>query len=73
MTAIRYKWVLENYILPTLNESKYAMLQDNHPIHNTKEIKEWLDNIGMRVIDHPAQSPDLNPIENVWHLFKLEL
>jgi hypothetical protein len=34
---------------------------------------EWLDFNDIRTIPHPARSPDLNPIENIWWLFKQNL
>ncbi|KAG1253299.1 hypothetical protein G6F68_011401 [Rhizopus microsporus] len=35
--------------------------------------QEWLKSNEVKVIDWPAYSPDLNPIENMWYFVKCEL
>ncbi|KAF0749378.1 hypothetical protein AaE_007060, partial [Aphanomyces astaci] len=40
--------------------------QDNASIHGSTETKEFLEAHNVRVMEWPAKSPDLNPIENMW-------
>lgn len=44
----------------------FRFVQDNDPKHSSKLIKEWLLYNVKSTLPHPPQSPDLNPIENLW-------
>ena len=52
---------------------KSIFQQDNAPIHTAKSISKIFKNLKMKVLDWPAQSPDLNPIENIWRRIKFGL
>ena len=47
--------------------------QDNAKIHKTPAVISWFSRNRIPLFEHPAYSPDLNPIENVWSLLKNRL
>lgn len=69
MDAIDYQEVLRSTLLPKINEiaeGRPIFQQDNAPVHSARSTKDWLGRRRITVIDWPARSPDLNPIENCW-------
>ena len=45
-------------------------MADNNPRHNSLAACEYLEERGIVWWHTPAGSPDLNPIENLWHELK---
>lgn len=47
--------------------ANWAFLQDNDPKHKAKSTMRFLKRrVRDRLISHPAQSPDLNVLEDIW-------
>ena len=47
-----------------------VFMQDNASIHTARSVRDWFQEQHIRFTDWPPYSPDLNPIQNLWHAMK---
>ena len=70
-----YIEILE-FSLPEMNKimKNSVILQfDNDPKHRSLKALEFYKENNIKIIDWPSNSPDLNPIENIWAKIKNKL
>lgn len=78
VNAQRYKTILEESFLPSIEickaaEDEFIFQQDGAPCHTAKSIKTWLEEHNIPVLKWTSSSPDLSPIETLWHNMKKQL
>ena len=74
MNAEFYVSILQQCLLPFL-QRKFAdrFMQDNDPKHVSWRAKAFFEENEINWWRTPPESPDLNPIENLWHELKEHL
>ena len=73
----KYKTILEDNIWPVIArhfpENQYLFQDDNAPVHRYRVLQEYKAKNNLKSISWPAQSTDLNIIENIWLYVKRKL
>ncbi len=75
-TAV-YQEVIEHFMLPAVDQlygdADLIFQQDLAPAYSAKATRTWFKDHGIPVLNWPANSPDLNPIENLWAIVKRKM
>lgn len=75
MDASLYCEILEKTLLPFIREkfpcpNSHRFMQDNDPKHTSKAAQAFFAKSNVNWWKTPPESPDMNPIENLWHELK---
>ena len=73
MTATLYTQILKKTLLPFIRKvypDDHRFQQGNDPKHTSRHAEEYMEENNINWCRTPPESPDANPIENVWHELK---
>lgn len=77
INADKYQQILDENLWPVLArhfaQGQYIFQDDNAPVHRARTTQDFLRRNGIKTMSWPAQSPDINVIENIWLFIKRKL
>ena len=76
MNAEMYTDILAQCLVPFIQRvypAGHRFMQDNDPKHTSRHAREFFAKHNINWWRTPPESPDANPIENLWHELKVGL
>ena len=75
MDAPLFCSILQQTLVPFLQNKfpppcSHRLMQDNDPTHKSRAAQQFYASAGINWWHIPPESPDMNPIENLWHEMK---
>jgi transposase len=68
-----YVQILQNHLIHNARKQfgrRWRLQMDNDPKHRSRVAKQLLSNEVPELLDWPSNSPDVNPVENLWSIIK---
>lgn len=74
MRSQQYEDVLRTHLIPTISrdfpQGGAIFQQDKAPCHTSNHMKRFFASQNLTILEWPGNSPDINPIENLWSIVK---